>query len=61
MGLVYVYSERKNTITFMSILHSVFQKGNPVAKNSTALITLKGNVHTITDFIAFSFFLRESQ
>ena len=56
-----MYSERKKTITFMSILYSVLRKGNPVAKNSTALITLKGNVPAITDFIACSFFLRENQ
>lgn len=41
--------------------YTLFWKGNPVAKNSTALITLKGNVPAITDFIAFNFFLRENQ
>lgn len=34
----------------------MFWKGSPVAKNSTALRTLKGNVHAITDFMILSFF-----
>lgn len=59
MGLVYIYPERKKTITFMPILYSVLQEGNPVTKNSTALMTLKGNVHAITDFMVFTLFLRE--
>lgn len=59
MGLVYIYSERKKTITFVSTLYSVLQEGNPVAKNSTALMTLKGNVHAITDFMVLFLFLRE--
>lgn len=56
--LVYVHSERKKAITFTSILYPMFQKSNPV-KNSTALMTLKGNVCTITDFMVLSFILRE--
>lgn len=55
--LVYVHSEGKKAITFISILYPMFQKSNPV-KNSTAL-TLKGNVCTITDFMVLSFILRE--
>lgn len=58
MELVHVHSERTKTITFMSILYPMFQKSNPV-KSSTALVTSKGNVHTITDFMVLSFILRE--
>lgn len=50
---MHIQEERKQ-----SLLYPMFQRSNPI-KNSTDLMTLKGNVCTITDFMVLSCILRE--